>query len=81
MRAAATALPFEHPKFAVIARVREDDLAERLMHALQASAKVINARPTTLIEHAPQVKQQVIEPEPDHGKPFAQDHKSRFRRY
>jgi hypothetical protein len=50
MRAAQAAIPFEHPKFAVIARVREDDLAERLMRALQASGKVINARPVQMIE-------------------------------
>jgi len=45
MRAAAAALPFEHPKLAVVAQVSENDLAERLMQAIQARAKIINARP------------------------------------
>lgn len=82
MRAAQAALPFEHPKLAVVARVSEEDLAERLMRALQASGKVINARATQVIE-GPKAEPQVIEAEPlpDHGKPFASDNKSRFRRF
>jgi hypothetical protein len=80
MRAAAAALPFEHPKLAVIARVREDDLAERLMRALAASGKVINGRAMQVIE--PPKVLQVSEPEPlDHSAPFAQNSKSRFRRF
>jgi hypothetical protein len=40
--------------------VSEQDLAERLARALEATAKVINARPVQLIEALP-VKQQVSE--------------------
>jgi hypothetical protein len=35
-------------KFSV--NFREEDLADKLMHALQASEKVINARPMPVIE-------------------------------
>ena len=74
MRAAQAALPFEKPKLAVIARVREDDLADRLMAALTASGKVINGRAVRVIE-PPQVETEQVEPQ-DHSKPFA-----RLRRF
>jgi hypothetical protein len=81
MRAASAALPFEHPKLAVIARVREADLAEKLMRALQASGKVINGRAMQVIE-GPKPAQVVEADEvPDHSKPFAQNSKHRFRRF
>jgi len=80
MRAAAAALPFEHPKLAVVAQVTETDLAERLMQALAARAKAINARPVQVIE-APKAEAGLPTAEaPDHSKPFAQNFKSRFRR-
>jgi hypothetical protein len=44
LRAASAALPFEHPKLAVVANVRQEDLAERLANALAATGKVINGR-------------------------------------
>jgi hypothetical protein len=72
MRAAIAALPFERPKLAVVATTTSEDLAERLERAREASMKVIEARPTQVIE-APK-------PEPlDHSGPFAQNTKHRFR--
>ena len=50
MRVAITALPFEKPKLAVVANVRENDLAEALTQALVRSQKVINERPMKVIE-------------------------------
>jgi hypothetical protein len=41
LRAASAAAPFCHAKLAVIAKISEADLAERLMRALQASGKVV----------------------------------------
>jgi hypothetical protein len=81
MRAASAALPFEHPKLAVIARVREEDLAERLMRALQASGKVINARPMQVIEPPKPLQVSEADEAPDHSGPFAQNSKHRWRRF
>jgi hypothetical protein len=81
MKAAAEALPFEHPKLGTIAQLRENELAEQLMRALQASQQVIEGRKMMkVIEHVPQ---QVSEPDAvsDHSKPFAQNSKHRFRRF
>jgi hypothetical protein len=80
LKAASAAAPFCHAKLAVVANVTENDLAERLMRALEATHKVINARPVQVIEASP-VKKLEPEPLPNHGKPFAVDNKSRFRRY
>ena len=81
MRAAAAALPFEHPKTAVIARVREEDLAERLMRALNASGKVINGRAMQILP-APKADAGLPTDEVlDHSKPFVQNTKRRFRRF
>jgi hypothetical protein len=80
MRAASAALPFEHPKLAVIARVREEDLAEKLMRALQATNKVINARPMQVIE-APKADAVQVDEPLDHSGPFAQNSKHRWRRF
>jgi hypothetical protein len=79
MRAASAALPFERPTLSAIAVGTANDLADRLMHALQASAKVINGRAMQVIE-APKAEQ-VIEAEPDHSGPFAQNSKHRWRRF
>ncbi len=81
MKAAAAALPFEHPKLAVIATGNANDLADRLLHALQASQKVQadqrRLNPPQVIEH-----QQVEASEPaDHSQPFAQNSKHRYRRF
>jgi hypothetical protein len=84
MRAAKTALPFERPKLSAIAVGTANDLADRLMQALQASAKVINSRPLQVIEHAPKVDAglSTVEGEPpDHSAPFAQNSKHRFKRF
>jgi hypothetical protein len=81
MRAAAAALPFEHPKLAVHAQVSSEDLAERLGRAIEQSGKVINGRPAQVIEHR-QVETGSTDDEiPDHSGPFAQNSKHRFRRF
>jgi hypothetical protein len=59
--------------------VSEQDLAERLARALEATAEVINARPVQLIEALP-VNQQVSEA-PDHSGPFTQNSKHRFKKF
>jgi hypothetical protein len=79
LRAAIASLSFEKPKLAVVANVRENDLADRLMHALQASGRVINGRATQVIEPPKAEATQVDQPL-DHSKPFAQNSKHRFRR-
>ena len=53
LRAAADAAPFCHAKLAVHAQITRNDLAERLMRALEATQKVSNARLVQLIEHEP----------------------------
>jgi hypothetical protein len=80
LRAAIASLPFEKPKLAVVANVRENDLAERLMRALQASGRVINARPMNVIE-PPKVEAAPPDEIPDYSGPFAQNSKHRFRRF
>jgi hypothetical protein len=52
MRAAALALPFEHPKLAVVAQLRGEDFAAQLEAAMKRSGKsvVIDAKPVTTIE-------------------------------
>jgi hypothetical protein len=77
IRAAQAALPFEHPKLAVVVTNREGDLADRLMAALQASQRVIDSRPMQVIEHEPSPVDEV----PDHSAPFAQNSKHRYRRF
>ncbi len=72
MRAAQAALPFEHPKLGVTVQVSGGDLAERLMYALQATNKVINARPMQVIEASPVAAGKPIDEVLDHSKPFAQ---------
>src|SRR5262245_31617372 len=79
MRAAQAAIAYEHPRLAVVARVREEDLADRMLRAIEATAKVIDARPTQVMPLPKPAEPQVNEP-PDHSKPFAHDNKSRFRR-
>ena len=53
LRAAADAAPFCHAKLAVHAQITGNDLAERLMRALEATQKVSNARLVQVIEHEP----------------------------
>lgn len=71
MRAAIASLPFELPKLAVVATVRDEDLAERMMKAIEISQKVINGRATQVIEHQP-IEKTEAQPAPDHSGPFAQ---------
>jgi hypothetical protein len=81
MRAAQAAIPFEHPKLAVVVTSREGDLADRLMAALQASQQVIEDRKMMkTIEHEAKPVIETPTSPPDHAKPFASDFKSRFRR-
>lgn len=80
MRAAGMALPFERPKLAVIATGTANDLADRLMAALQASQRVIDSRPMQVIEHEAKPDAGETVEAPDHSAPFASDLKSRFRR-
>jgi len=64
MRAAIAALPFERPKFAVVATTTAEDMADRLRLAIEATGKVINGR-ATLVETRPaQVAHTPIEPPP-----------------
>lgn len=65
LRAASAAAPFCHAKFAVVATVREADLAERLLQALQATNKVINSRPMQVIEGPKAEAGEIIEPPED----------------
>ena len=80
MRAAQAAIAYEHPRLAVVARVREEDLADRMLRAMEATGKVINGRATEVKELPKAVEAEQVEL-PDHSKPFAQDNKSRFRRF
>jgi hypothetical protein len=80
MKAAEAALPYEHWKRSVKAEVNGQGLAERLMRALEATNKVINARPVQMIE-APKADAGLPDEGPDHSKPFAQNSKHRWRRF
>jgi hypothetical protein len=52
MRAAALALPFEHPKLAVVAQLRGEGFAAKLEAAMRRAGKsvVIDAKPAAAIE-------------------------------
>jgi hypothetical protein len=80
MRAAIASLPFERPKLGVMVQVNGNDLADKLLRAIEASRQVQadqrRLNPQQVIE-AP--KAETLEP-PDHGKPFADHNKSRFAR-
>jgi hypothetical protein len=78
MRAASAALPFEHPKLAVVATTTSEDLVERLERAMQARMKVINARPTQVSVPVP-ASEPLVSAE-DMAKPMARLDTSRFRR-
>ena len=80
MRAAQAAIPFEHPRLAVVATTSSDDLADRLQKAIEGTAKIINTRPTQVLP-PPKVIEAEPEPVPDHSGPFAQNTKSRYRRF
>jgi hypothetical protein len=85
MRAAVACLPFERPKLAVTAITTTEDLATRLEAAIQATGKVIDARPATLIEKPTEamptpVREELVTAE-DMAKPFARLDTDRFRRF
>jgi hypothetical protein len=52
LRAAALALPFEHPKLAVVAQLRGEGFAAKLEAAMRRAGKpvVIDAKPLAAIE-------------------------------
>jgi hypothetical protein len=54
-------------KLAIVANVSEADLADRLARALEASAKVINARPMQVIEGPKADAGVPTEEAPDHS--------------
>jgi hypothetical protein len=62
LRAAADAAPFCHAKLAVVANVSEDDLAERLMRAIERSSKVIEHRPTMQVIEPPKAEATQVTP-------------------
>ena len=80
MKAAGMALPFEKPKLGSVVVTNGNDLADRLLRALAMSNKVIDGRPMQVIEGPKADAGETIEA-PDHSAPFAQNLKSRFRRF
>ena len=50
MRAAIACLPFERPRFAVVAQTTTEDLTVRMQQALEARMNVVNARATEVKE-------------------------------
>jgi hypothetical protein len=55
MRAAMAALPFEHPKLAVMAMMpASEGFADKLERAVARSAKILELRPQAAIEAQPQ---------------------------
>jgi hypothetical protein len=65
---AKDAAPYLLPRLAVVATGNANDLADRLLRALQASQQVIEDRKMMkVIEHEPKQADEV----PDHSKPFA----------
>ena len=67
----------------MVAQVSTQDLADRLIRAMAASAKVINSRPAIQVIEAPKAdagEPSPVSEVPDHSGPFAQNSKHRFRR-
>ena len=81
-KCAIAAAPFCHPKLAVHAQITTEDLADRLLRAMQASARVINSRPAMQMIEPPKAEAGLPTDAglPDHSKPFPVDNKSRFKR-
>ncbi len=80
LRAAIAALPFERPKLGSVIVTNGNDLAGRLMYALQATNKVIDSRPTQVIE-APKAASAPTEPEPpNHSMVFPPVSRGGFRK-
>jgi len=85
LRAASEAAKYIHPRLAVVASVRQEDMATMLENALRRAAKVIEDR-SKVVEG--EIIQETVSNDavsqvelPDHSKPFAHDNKSRFRRF
>lgn len=76
LRAAMASLRFERPKLAVVASVREKDLADRMIRAIAESGIVIEGRAVRVIESSPVEPSPDPTPAPDHSGPFV-----RFRRF
>jgi hypothetical protein len=86
LKAAIAALPFERPKFAVVATTTSEDMVEKLERAMGASAKVINGRAMQVIEKPAQVASPSPVSEPlvsaeDMAKPMTRLDTRRFRRF
>jgi hypothetical protein len=86
MRAAMAAIPFEHPKLAVVATINAGDFADRLDRAVEQSRKVIEAKPITnasdnVSSIAADVSDTKPVAQPSNGgaKPFVPDR--RYRRW
>ena len=64
------------------AHITTEDLADRLLRAMQASARVINSRPAMQMIEPPKAEAGLPTDAglPDHSKPFPVDNKSRFKR-
>jgi hypothetical protein len=56
---AQAAIPFEHPELAVVAKVSEQDMVDRLQRALDELKKVQNSRPVQVLEAPKSVEEQV----------------------
>jgi hypothetical protein len=81
IRAAMAALQFEHPKLAVTAMVNEGDFADQLERAIQASRKIIEAKPLSISSEGPSDHSNtkpLVQPSNGH-KPSVPDR--RFRRW
>ena len=79
MRAAIAALQFEHPKLAVTAMVNEGDLADQLDRAIQASRKIIEAKPLSISSEGPSDDSNTKPMTSNSGKPVILDR--RYRRW
>ena len=66
MRAAMAALPFEKPKLSTVTQFNGNDLADRMLRAIAATNRVIEARPVQVIEPP---KTAPVD-EVDHSGPF-----------
>ena len=82
LRAAVALVQYEKAKLKAVAITSfNDEFDERLRQAIEQTNKLIEDRKVQVIE-APNAAGETVSVDevPDHGKPFAQNYKSRFRR-